>query len=496
MRRIFSLWFMLSLSVWAKAELSITVLEPNLVDGEPLHVMLSVQNQHIDWTQVDLTPWLPNFDVIETKVINRWHEQTPAGSDYHIWLDPLADLSDADVLTLALPSLTWQGKASPQASVKVYNTQIRDYFMRPTRMSTRAYSNTKHRYSAELYVHGMPSLSFSDAMVNRRRFSVDYQRLDDVRFNDKPFVHFTFDFQLDVGSTGVLTVDWPSVSGRYESLSTRWLEPLNLELSPQQFKVVDIDVPDSALVADSAWLTLDFPKTNKLRVGDTLTFTLTTFALGTAQDFLTPLQLEDQYDGFTIYQGETERSETRYGNGWLARMDTEYTVAITKAGEWQLPEMSLGFYQPANQRFEAVKAPRGPLLSALPPLPTFNVQAEGPANDSLPGWLRWLLISTFLCITPIVAVMYWRHWCKPSSRLQRQIGHANAHRVWQAISLQAEQDGVSPSKLVATDEWPAAVQKVQQALVANKALTVEVRQQLRRAARAYKPQAAPRSPFI
>lgn len=474
---------------------SLFVLEPSLVEGERLHVMLSVQDQHIDWTQVDLTPWLADFDVLETQVVERWHQQAPAGSDYHLWLAPLVSVPEGETIQVDLPALSYQDQVSNRASVRIASLAGSDIWMRPSRMATQARVNELHRYSGEVYINGTPDFRTRAAQVNGRSFSVSSQRQDDVSINGTTYQNYSLDFQLEPTNTGVLTIQWPSLSGNLISASTGWLRSVTLNVAPRQYQVVESSAPDNALVVDSAWLDVQLADVDNLRVGDSVSFTVTVNALGAAKEYLSALALAGQYDGYSIYQVSSARSEKRHGNGWLASLTTEYSLLVNEAGRLVLPAMSLNFYQPTTQRFETVFAPSLNNILARPQLPTFNVQAQVALNPT-PAWVQPLVFIGLVVVLSAGAITWLWFWRLPGQRFARALDCANPETVWRTLNQRAQNDGVAPAQLIPSPDWPAQLILVQQAVVERRHLSVNQRRTLRRLAKTYRPPAAQPSPFI
>ncbi|WP_119393856.1 BatD family protein [Salinibius halmophilus] len=486
--------FLLMLSTWSPA-LSLQVLEPTLVQGERLHVVMSVEDKHIDWTKVDLTPWLLDFNVQKTQIVPRWHQQQPAGSDYHLWLEPLVEIPDGETTQLVLPALSYEGEVSNEASVSISSLAGTDIWMRPSRMASQARVNELHRYSAEVYVVGTPDFRARSAVVNGRSFRPTDERKGDVTIAGKTFQNYSLNFELEPTNTGTLTIQWPSLSGNLIDQSG-WLRSVTLNVAPRQYQVVQSTAPSGALVVDSAWLDVQVNNMpERLTVGDSLSFTVTQYALGAAKEYLTALDLEGKYEGYTIYEVNNARSETRHGNGWLASLTTEYSLLVDEAGRLSLPTMSLSFFHPRNQRFESVYANRLDNLVAKAPLPTFNVKAPV-AIVGPPVWLWPMVYGLGVGLLLLGGVLWWQIWRKPQNRFARRLNKPNPETVWRVICEQAKHDGVLVTKLVDSPDWPKAIDHIQQQMIQQGYLSTNYRRTLIKLGRQYRPPAPTSSPFI
>lgn len=454
-------WLVLLLASVASANISMHVSHRQVAVSELLLVIISAEDQHPDWTHLDLTPWLPVVEVTDTEVVERWigDSQEPAGSDYYLWLTPLIDVPEGDKRSLTLPALAFQDTVLPARTLQVVDLTGVEVWMRASRMSPTIGVNERQRFSSEFFSQSRLNASVRNPLVNQQAYSYESEKRPKVVIGEQVYDQTSLEFRFTPSSSGGLTVTWPSVFGQYfNNASQRW-RAFQFRLPPQRFQAIDRQVPDNTLVADSLKLSAQWQPPESLRVGEVGTFTVTTEALGVDASFLSPLPLAGEYNGFSVYQESIDRHTERLENGWRARLTTTYAIAFNQVGQWQVPSLARQFFQPQNQRMEQVMVPSAATLAIQPALPDFALAAPEAERQSWPLWPVFALVAA-------LAVL-WAARPVPSTS-----------QLWQRVVAACQANHCSPQTLSNHSQWPELLAQLQQALVANQALTKAKRRRL------------------
>ncbi len=203
---------------------------------------------------------------------------------------------------------------------------------------------------------------------------------------------------------GTFQIPGGPVTITYADPDTR--QPIKADVDIAPYAIVG-EAPDSAkdltpfVAANALTLTREVDRTPEdLSAGDALTLTTTIKVTGVAPMFVPPIDVGDPVEGLSYYPASPVLNETE-NRGQLSGTRTEtITIVPENAGNYQIPEQKLSWYNLISEKVETVSVPTidltvtGLPLAAEPQSEVLNWRsmAYWGAAALLPvGLLAWLL---------------------------------------------------------------------------------------------------------
>ncbi|GJL73094.1 MAG: hypothetical protein NMNS01_22930 [Nitrosomonas sp.] len=288
------------------------------------------------------------------------------------------------------------------------------------------------------------------------------------QINDDSYVSARYDFAVFAQQAGRMHI--PSITARFGSKKS-FDQPINeyrLQTKPFNIKVTappgvaagEVVVSTNALSATETWS----PKPVDAKVGDAFTRTITVHAHDVPAMLLPPPNFGDP-EGFAIYP-KSKRTRDRTERGELVgeRID-KVTYVSTRAGSFEIPELTLRWWDPSKEQWQTQTFPAHLLTVADNPAlaaPSVSVSYFIKSIADITSWMGWLV---FMIISAIVILFSsrwlrrgWQAWRARRAasealqwqRLRQICNHGEAAEVYRELGRWLTQYNMSTSQLTAT----------------------------------------------
>ena len=194
---------------------------------------------------------------------------------------------------------------------------------------------------------------FPDSLVKQLRNQFIYRK----QINGRTYEVFEWSYAFYPQKSGVLSISEQDFSGRIQingrlKSIKKTTAPLKIQVKP---KPVNYPKNKAWLPANNLSFTEEWQpeKTsqNPLRVGDSITRTLTLNAEGQLQSQLPELQFKNQ-NGFQIYPDKPHTEESLTPQGLTSIKRYKMAIVPTKSGKITLPEVAINWWNNHTQRVE------------------------------------------------------------------------------------------------------------------------------------------------
>lgn len=221
------------------------------------------------------------------------------------------------------------------------------------------------------------------------------------QINGETYVSARYNFAVYAQRAGRLHV--PSVIARFGSKKSfdRPTSEYRLQTEPFNIKVTappgavagEAVVSTSKLSATETWS----PKLDEAKVGDAFIRTITVHVHDAPAMLLPPPNL-DNPEGFAIYpESQQTQDHTERGQFIGERIDT-VTYVTTQAGSFEIPELTLRWWDLSKEQWQTEKFPARLLaVAANPALATQSVSISRFLNP-VTDWIGWFILMITLVI--------------------------------------------------------------------------------------------------
>ncbi|QAB14277.1 BatD family protein [Hydrogenovibrio thermophilus] len=292
--------------------------------------------------------------------------------------------------------------------------------------------------------------SFDHAITQNIRNQFNYQK----RIGGKLYEVYEWTWAFYPQKSGAMTIPPQSFNGRIQYRGVLKLvqdktQPIELNVQPQ---------PDTYPV-QSAWLpakevrlTEDWQTPNPIRVGDSITRTLTLQADGLLASQLPDFQFKEQAH-FHIYPDQPHTNNQATENGMQSQKVEKLAIVPTEPGDIVLPELTLHWWNTEQNTLETITLP-SKTLTVLPALTsqsnTFDtatlpethetVSRETSTTDSTTWSVSWF--SVLLLGLWLITLWYALKWRRALQNLPREPTETANLKNDQAWSKSPEMDTV------------------------------------------------------
>ena len=353
-------------------DLEVSVDRSELARGETLTYTIRIYEQR-QGMQLDLTPLTEDFDVLGTRTssqVRSINGQAESWTDYIVTLFPLAEGE------ITIPSIEINNLQTDPIVISVVNEGPRsnqdndELFLEIDVNKETLYVQEQLLFTIKLYytINGIRNPQFTelemdDTVIQLIGSPNQYEEIiEGIRYGvyEKRYVIFPqrsgplaipdilFRGEVTDGSSNFV----------FRNLNTRrvtaFIEGIIINVEERPVDALDLDnwLPVSNLSISEEWSS----DLNNLRVGDSLTRTITLRADGLDGAVLPPFG-PVAVDGMNIYQ-DPPNIERTYVDGSIVgtRVETSTLVPIT-AGSIEIPEISIPWWDVANDELKAALIP-------------------------------------------------------------------------------------------------------------------------------------------
>ncbi|MFG1416701.1 BatD family protein [Xanthobacter sp. V0B-10] len=401
--------------------------------GETFDFVLSLTDGE-SWQPPDVSALTRDFDIVDRRRAS--HAAMVNGKPVHVdqWVMTLAPKRTG---TLTLPSLNVGGFASPPAQVQVVpapatgRAQASDepLFVRVEAADTPAFVQSDVPVTLRIYDSlGMRSGSMEKPVAEGATFTEDGGQRSYVKTSGRRrYRVIEQSYMMRPQRSGVITIppvslkasvpgfagsgaasDLPGLLGRgamgglAERAVTVKSQPVNVTVQARPEGVSGWFLPARGVTISQEW---SVPP-GQMKVGDTITRTITITAKGASANQLPPIEAAP-VDGLRQYEEDSHAEATLIDGVAGTVLTKRFSVVPTRPGPVSLPAIEVPWWNLAAARQEKAVLPAVTLdirpsaesspAPAPPPLPVAAASAPSPVRDaavegegpsSLLGWLR------------------------------------------------------------------------------------------------------------
>ena len=238
------------------------------------------------------------------------------------------------------------------------------------------------------------------------------------QIGDDSYVSARYDFTVYAQRAGNMQV--PPITARFGSKKSfdqalieyrLQTEPFNLTVTaPPGANSGEIIVSARELTATETWL----PKPVSAKVGDAFTRTITVRAQKVPAMLLPPPRFED-VAGIAIYPKPPQVSDENERGDFIGERVDSATYICERAGSFEIPEMSIRWWDPSNDQWQTKRFPAVEFKVAENPF--LNGQSASTIHAfDLSSWVESIIILLTLIVVALFAVKpvkrYWQTWRK------------------------------------------------------------------------------------
>jgi len=310
-----------------------------------------------------------------------------------------------------------------------------NYFLESSLNKKQAYIQEEVLYSFRLYFLGEFQGNIRPPQFeNSLSTTLKDQGVYGKQVNGQQYTVYEWLYSIYPQQSGDLTITGPLFSGihRYRNRQKGIQEmaesqTLTVLPEPSNFKqqANNAWLPAKSVKLAQTWQSLP----NTIRVGDSLTRTLTLDVLGLSTSQLPSLSTENQPE-FKVYADQPISEETVLNDGLRSQLTLKQAIIPTQAGQITLPEQTLTWWNTETNTMETARI-KAQTLTVLPALntrsnPSSNHQPIVPSGEenlqnlqpTVPEELKekvsrethflWPLITTLLALTWFITLWLWR----------------------------------------------------------------------------------------
>lgn len=377
---ILSAFFLfLATSLSSAQEIQLTLDRNEIARGETVILTIRIYDQR-QGTQLDLTPLTDQFDVLGTRTssqIRSINGTVEAWTDYIVTLFPLIEGE------LTIPALNINNQITEPISINVVNEGPRsnqassELFLEIETNKESVYVQEQLLFTVRLYytINGIRNPQFTDlempdSVIQLIGSPNQYEKLiDGARYGvyEKRYVVFpqrSGPLEIpDILFRGEVTDG--SSNFVFRNLNTRrvtaFIEGITIDVKERPASVQNTDfwLPVSNLTVEESWST----DLNSLKVGDSVTRTLTMIAEGLDGAVLPPFG-PSEIDGLNLYPDPPDIQRTFVDGAIVGtRIETTSMVPIT-SGDILIPQISIPWWNIDTDQLEATIVPATRIIVA------------------------------------------------------------------------------------------------------------------------------------
>jgi len=427
----------LSYSAYAFIEVTATV-DKNPVVVKESFVLTITANDDVDTNALDTSPLMQDFIVGRTSVSSQTSMVNFKTSRSTRWTTLLVPKREG---LLTIPSLSINGAKTTPIELEVLSatdsaaTSQQDIFITSDISTKEAFVQqqitltVKLHFSAELKRGSLSEPELEDANISQ----IGKDDETETIINGKRYRVITRNYTISPQTSGEFVLRSPVFSGEIMLPSSR----RGSFLSFAETKPVSVLGDDIALTikpippsVDGMWLPSELlaihqdwqPSPETFKVGEPITRVITITAAGLAKEQLPELIL-DMPEGLKVYPDQPELHSGINNGRLVSQMVRNYALVASKAGEYQLPEVSIPWWNTQTNRFETATLP-AQTISVLPneafestqpqtpALPTqLPATSSSPVSESIvyrDNPLQWLFLSLWLLTSLAWGYTHWR----------------------------------------------------------------------------------------
>ncbi|MDG6774210.1 BatD family protein [Thiomicrorhabdus sp. ZW0627] len=362
---IFSLLSVFSTSSWSDS-LTVETDRQTVEFGDIVSLYVTADFQST-LGQLDLEPLKDQFEVLGSQ---RSNNIQMVNGDFQSSTRWLIQLLPKQAGELIIPPFKVGDATSQPYKLTVMPMQksltkgsLKPYFLEAKVSTDSPYVQGQVIYSLRFYYRGrlisgnIRPPEFGNALVE----SLKKESVFSKQIQGQAYTVYEWIYALYPQSSGELKVTTPVFTGRIQiDNHLKQIQAVANELTlkvkpePETFKEQSTNpwLPAKRVKIDQKW---NLPK-DEIRVGDTLTQTLTLNVDGLMANQLPTLTLDAQ-DGFKVYPDQPTTQEEKQQNGILSTKVIKRAIIPTQAGTLTLPEQSLYWWNTETDTLETTHIP-------------------------------------------------------------------------------------------------------------------------------------------
>lgn len=423
----------------AAAALNASLDRAQIAMGDTVRLTLAADNGE-DINSVDLSALTADFDILQTSSSSN----VSITNGRRTQLKKIqVDLSPKREGPGVIPSLRVGRKSSAPIAYRVLPAPdmasgvVQDVFLEADVDSNSVYVQSQVLLTVRLYQSiqlenaGISPLEIEDAFVKpleqqsfQRTLEGKRFRVTQLRFAIFPEKSGTLDIPSQVFTARVRTGNGGLFNRGLGKQLQRRTQPLSIEVKPRPTNFNGAQwLPATRLTVQERWST----PPEQLRVGESATRTVTLVGEGVQGAQLPPVRIPPT-DRLKVYPDQPEISERENDEGLVGQRKDTTAIVPVKAGQWQLPEISIPWWDTQAQRLRYATLPAktlivspGEAIAPTPPQPQAAPEHAEPANTttvidsrSAHRWQLIAAITTALWLLTLAAAALWWHYQKRS----------------------------------------------------------------------------------
>jgi len=475
--RIVLFTLLLTLPLWAFAKtLDVSTDRQTVEIGDIITLTVRADFQTRN-SQLNLDSLKDQFEILGRQQSNQIAIINGNFSSSTLWKITLLPKQEGELI---VPPLQVEGVQSTPYKIKVRPAPKKsmavmgNYFLESNLNKQQAYVQEEVIYRLRFYFLGTFQGNIRPPVFeNSLTTTLKDQAMYGKNINGKNYTVYEWLYAFYPQKSGKFTIKGPVFSGiqQYQNRQKGVQEiaktqTLTVLPEPVQNKANTYWLPAKSLTLSETW---DSQK-NTIRVGDSLTRTLTLTVTGLRTSQLPELKTENQ-SSFKVYNDQPITEERALDNGIRSTQQTKQTIIFTQEGQVTLPEQPLEWFNTQTQSMETatIKARRFTVLPALnnaqsstptssttTPMPTPSTTADlnHTNSNTQPNVSRetsfiWPLITSLLGFAWFITLVLWR---RETKKLKTQLQQLAVN-----TSLETQQP-LAQSTLTLCDgnEMPAA----------------------------------------
>ncbi len=392
---------------------------------------------------------------------------------------------------LIVPPLNIEGVQSTPYKIKVHPapkksiTTMGNYFLESSLNKPQAYVQEEVLYRLKFYFLGAFQGNIRPPVFeNSLTTTIKDQAVYGKNINGKNYTVYEWLYAFYPQKSGEMVIKGPIFSGiqQYRNRQKGVQEVAKNQTLTVLPEPIQHKSNPNALWLPAKSLTLSETLENRqqktLRVGDSLTRTLTLTATGLRASQLPEIKTENQAS-FKVYSDQPITEETLLDSGVRSVQQTKQTIIFTQSGKVTLPEQRLSWFNTETQTMETavIKARQLTVLPALNasantpshPTQTPNTIVSGSSNSVTPSddvsretsetAFIWPLITSLLGFAWFITLILWR---KQTQKLKAQLQQFETNDSPQRDSLSTPLKQTSTAPFCDSSTMPAPSEFYQQ----------------------------------
>ncbi|WP_448549189.1 BatD family protein [Thalassotalea fusca] len=427
----------LSYSAHAFIEVTATV-DKNPVVVKESFVLTVTANDDIDTNALDTSPLMNDFIVGRTSVSSQTSMVNFKTSRSTRWTTLLVPKREGNI---TIPPLSINGALTAPIKLEVLSANDssiasqKDIFITSEISTKEAFVQqqitltVKLHFSAELKRGSLSEPELEDANISQ----IGKDEETETIINGRRYRIITRNYTISPQTSGEFVLRSPVFSGeimlpssrRGSFLSFAETKPVSvlgdditLTIKPIPSSVDGLWLPSELLAIHQDWQ----PAPDTFKVGEPITRVITITAAGLAKEQLPELML-DMPEGLKVYPDQPELHSGINNGRLVSQMVRNYALVASKAGEYQLPEVSIPWWNTQTNRFETATL-AAQTINVLPneafeaiqpqsqvspaPLSVANAAPESVSIVYRDNPLQWLFLALWLLTSLAWGYSHWR----------------------------------------------------------------------------------------